>query len=106
MLLTCDKPGIGCNQEFEGEVLTESVIDDIERLHLKCPHCGTDYTLFYTSDWIKRLQASIRKWRGRIAEAGNRPDFDCQKKWNKIHTLEKMITGEMHRLKEIHGEAE
>jgi hypothetical protein len=57
--LVCDK---GCSGEF---ILLEPGVlpiwDDIEDIGFNCPHCDHRYTLHYSNDELKKLQAEQQK---------------------------------------------
>lgn len=54
--VVCDA---GCQQEFEMEISTERIRDDIEAVGFRCPNCGQFYG-YYQSDTIKQLQQEQR----------------------------------------------
>ena len=88
MLLKCDT---GCGEKFEVEALgVEVVRDDIERTWFYCPHCEEQYTVCYTNDGIRRLQALHQESLKKIRHA---------KRNRLIRDLKKRIAKGMERLK-------
>ena len=51
----CDK----CKKESIIEVKTEQLEGNIERVYFTCPHCGKDYTSYYTNVLVQIKQRKV-----------------------------------------------
>lgn len=88
--LVCNK---GCKREFTlAKPGVATVRDDILKTYFKCPHCGQEYTAFYTNSGIRELQKML----GRLQ---NGPQRNKYKTKRRIKDLQDRITVGMERLK-------
>lgn len=97
----CDR---GCQQEFELEMKTTCIRDDIEAVGCACPHCGEFYG-YYQNAVIKQLQQEqqkLLKQRQILLNKGMNPKCKALQQIEKrIEDKKKEILAEMARLRTL-----
>lgn len=101
--VVCDA---GCQQEFEMEISTERIRDDIEAVGFRCPNCGQFYG-YYQNAVIKQLQQEqqkLLKQRQILLNKGMNPKCKALQQIEKrIEDKKKEILTEMGRLRGLVG---
>lgn len=70
----------GCQKAFTFDDYSfKQLHDGIEKIYSSCPHCGHEYTAFYTDVEIRKLQERIRRVQRRFANPSDNHE-DAAKK--------------------------
>lgn len=53
----CDK----CKNEFEINIQTKKIDDNVVKQYIKCPFCEEEYTVIYLNEAVKRYRENFKK---------------------------------------------
>lgn len=91
----CDK----CKKEFVAEVKTEKLEGNIERVYFTCPHCGKDYTSYYTNILVQIKQRKVRELAEKYEKERGKNPRQAEKTFKQYQKAKKAVGEEMENLR-------
>lgn len=89
----------GCQKQFYiGEIKTDFLPSNVEKVYLNCSHCGHEYVAFYTDIKTRELQERMRKLHRRFAN----PSEDRNRLIKQEAKLKKQIKASMDKLRKAY----
>src|SRR5690606_9663924 len=76
---------------------TRKLRDEIERTYFDCPHCGREYTAYYTNESIRTKQRRMRDMRDELSKTTD--DKRKVKLVKKMNQMIETIGNEMRKIK-------
>ncbi|MBC8590617.1 hypothetical protein [Wansuia hejianensis] len=89
----CDK----CKKGFIVEVKSEQLEGNIERVYFTCPHCGEDYTSYYTNVLVQIKQRKVRELAEKFEKERN--PLKAEKIFKQYQKAKKTVGEEMEKLR-------
>lgn len=91
----CDK----CKKEFIIEVKTEKLEGNIERVYFTCPHCGEDYTSYYTNVLVQIKQRKVKELADKFEKERGKSPRQAEKTFRQYQKAKEAVGEEMEKLR-------
>ena len=91
----CDE----CKKQFIINIKVQELKNGVERVYFTCPHCGKEYTSYYTNVLIKRKQDKIKQLQEKYNNVRGKDIKQANSLYKQYEKLKKEIGKDMENLR-------